>query len=372
MVLPSPTHSTTIASPGPDSESGSSASWLNTSASTFIPKRVTIKSLDGREVDFGAWRRDALASPIVESNSPSIHQTHQKGTPVVRKEALKAKKKRLAKEKKRSAEEEERRSTEEKEKRSAEKVKVRKAEEEKAAEEKTEDEENVVVTPPSTLATARPIEDLGHHRTSSAAIPPPISRQASTSGFKPTPSGFTLGNFSTPTSKTTREESFAAAMSQRWDTSTPTDPAGLGSNRTRIKRGGSRNQPNEIHAADKSNNEVTEDQVVPKLCRRTIPPLQQIRPQLCKPRHSEFYFGSGNIVFVCGNTSFRVQSDLLSNNSQMFSDMLGPVRLAEGHLSDGCSCVHLPDSAEDFGTLLKVFYTPGYVCPAMCSLFAPR
>ena len=137
MVLPSPTHSTTIASPGPDSESGSSASWLNTSASTFIPKRVTIKSLDGREVDFGAWRRDALASPIVESNSPSIHQTHQKGTPVVRKEALKAKKKRLAKEKKRSAEEEERRSTEEKEKRSAEKVKVRKAEEEKAAEEKT-------------------------------------------------------------------------------------------------------------------------------------------------------------------------------------------------------------------------------------------
>ena len=82
-------------------------------------------------------------------------------------------------------------------------------------------------------------------------------------------------------------------------------------------------------------------------------------PQLCKPRRSEFYFESGNVVFVCGNTSFRVQSDLLSNNSQVLSDMLRPARLDGGHLSDGCPCVHLPDSAEDFGTLLKVFYIPG-------------
>ena len=79
----------------------------------------------------------------------------------------------------------------------------------------------------------------------------------------------------------------------------------------------------------------------------------------CRPRHSEFYFGSGNVVLVCEGTSFRVQSDLLSNNSQVFRDMLEPSRLSWEHQSDGCPCVHLSDAAEDFATLLKVFYTSG-------------
>ena len=35
------------------------------------------------------------------------------------------------------------------------------------------------------------------------------------------------------------------------------------------------------------------------------------------------------------------------------------------HLSDGCPCVHLPDAAEDFATLLKAFYTTGCVCHVM-------
>ena len=91
----------------------------------------------------------------------------------------------------------------------------------------------------------------------------------------------------------------------------------------------------------------------------------------CKPRHSEFYFGSGNVVFVCQDTSFRVQSDLLSKNSQVFRGMLKPARLDGEHLSDGCPCIHLPDGAEDFATLLRVFYTSGYVCHAMRTLFVP-
>ena len=38
------------------------------------------------------------------------------------------------------------------------------------------------------------------------------------------------------------------------------------------------------------------------------------------------------------------------------------------HLSDGCPCVHLSDTAEDFATLLRVFYTSGCVCLAICFL----
>jgi translation initiation factor 4G len=116
----------------------------------------------------------------------------------------------------------------------------------------------------------------GRHRTSSAAMPPPISRQASMSGFKPgTPGGFTMGNFSTPTSKMTSEERFA--MSQRSTSGTVTGPGmpfgrpgpmtrttsqgGPGSNRTRSKRGGERNESNKVHAANVFNNQAAKDQV---------------------------------------------------------------------------------------------------------------
>lgn len=100
------------------------------------------------------------------------------------------------------------------------------------------------------------------------------------------------------------------------------------------------------------------------------PDAQQTVPQLCKPRHPNFYFGTGDVVFVCQDISFRVQSDLLSHNSQVFSDMLEPARLNGEHLSDGCPCVHLPDAADDFATLIKLFYTPGCV-RHMNSLCAP-
>ena len=78
-----------------------------------------------------------------------------------------------------------------------------------------------------------------------------------------------------------------------------------------------------------------------------------------RSRHSEFYFESGNVVLVCESTSFRVQSDLLSKNSQVFRDMLEPALLNREHLSDGCPCVHLSDAARDFATLLRVFYASG-------------
>ena len=87
----------------------------------------------------------------------------------------------------------------------------------------------------------------------------------------------------------------------------------------------------------------------------------QTTSHLCKPRHHKFYFESGDLVFVCEETSFRVQSDILTNNSQVFSDMVRKARANGDHLSSGCPCLHLSNTAEDFATLLKVFYTSGYV-----------
>ena len=96
---PSLTSPTAATLPGPGRGSGSGTSRLDTGVGTFLPRKVTIRSLDGREVDFGAWRKkDAPASPVVESNAPLTHQTHQKRISVVRMETVEAKEKRLAEE----------------------------------------------------------------------------------------------------------------------------------------------------------------------------------------------------------------------------------------------------------------------------------
>ena len=93
--------------------------------------------------------------------------------------------------------------------------------------------------------------------------------------------------------------------------------------------------------------------------------------QLCKPKHDKFYFESGDVIFVCEETSFRVQSDILTNNSKVFSDVLQKARADGDHLSNGCLCIHLMDTAGDFAILLKVFYTSGYVGGENHSLFVP-
>ena len=99
-------------------------------ASAFVPKKITIKNQEGRELDFGLFRRrDAPASPVVENNAPPIHQTHQKRTSVIRMETIEAKERRLAEEKER----EEKAKKVEEEKKAAEKK--RKEEEEQRAEE---------------------------------------------------------------------------------------------------------------------------------------------------------------------------------------------------------------------------------------------
>ena len=115
---------------------------MSPGASTFLPRKVTIKTQDGREVDLSAWkRRDTPDSPVVEKSTASIHKTHQKRISVVRMETVEAKEKRLAEEK----EKEKAGKTEEKKTAKKEtlkqKIKRKKKEEEEAERERVRKEE---------------------------------------------------------------------------------------------------------------------------------------------------------------------------------------------------------------------------------------
>jgi len=133
---PPQTLSTTTAPPGPGGGGWSGTSRLNTGASTSLPRKVTIKSQDGREVDLSAWgKKDAPTSPIEESDTLLIHQTHQRTTSVVRMGTVEVKEERLAEEKEKEKEEkargakEKKKAAKGKKKRKAEEERLKKAEE---------------------------------------------------------------------------------------------------------------------------------------------------------------------------------------------------------------------------------------------------
>ena len=78
-------------------------------------------------------------------------------------------------------------------------------------------------------------------------------------------------------------------------------------------------------------------------------------------RHDTFYFEDGNVEIVCGDTIFRVHSTTISFSSSKLRDMLSPSTLLNAPMPEGCPRTVFKDSAEDFGILLKMIYTPGYV-----------
>ena len=78
-------------------------------------------------------------------------------------------------------------------------------------------------------------------------------------------------------------------------------------------------------------------------------------------RHETFYFEDGNVEIVCGDTIFRVHSTTISFSSTKLRDMLSPSTLLDAPMPEGCPRTVFKDSAEDFGILLKMIYTPGYV-----------
>ena len=115
-------------------------SRLNIGASAFVPKKITIKSLDGKEIDLDAWRKsNPPPSPVV---TPSI-QTHQKRISVVRMETVEAKEKRLAewREKGLIVEQMNKKASQKKKRKEAREEKLREFEEERKRKEEEEEAE---------------------------------------------------------------------------------------------------------------------------------------------------------------------------------------------------------------------------------------
>ena len=61
---------------------------------------------------------------------------------------------------------------------------------------------------------------------------------------------------------------------------------------------------------------------------------------------------------MCGNTVFRVHSTVISIFSSKLQEALS---LLQAPAPGGCPRVTISESAEDFGILLKMIYTQGWV-----------
>jgi hypothetical protein len=76
--------------------------------------------------------------------------------------------------------------------------------------------------------------------------------------------------------------------------------------------------------------------------------------------HDTFYFEDGNVEIVCGHTLFRVHSTIISFSSPKLRDILSPLALLHAPTPEGRPRITIPESADDFGILLKMIYTPGW------------
>ena len=81
--------------------------------------------------------------------------------------------------------------------------------------------------------------------------------------------------------------------------------------------------------------------------------------------HDTFYFEDGNVEIVCENTVFRIHSSIISFASSNLRDITSPPTLLNAQMPEGRPRVTVSDSAEDFGALLKMIYTPGWVPPSL-------
>jgi hypothetical protein len=75
------------------------------------------------------------------------------------------------------------------------------------------------------------------------------------------------------------------------------------------------------------------------------------------PIRAEPWFDDGTIVLQPMATQFRVYRGTLTANSSVFRDLFAVTQPLEGEeLVEGCNVVHLSDSAEDWGHVLKALY----------------
>ena len=84
--------------------------------------------------------------------------------------------------------------------------------------------------------------------------------------------------------------------------------------------------------------------------------------------HDTLYFEDGNVEIACGDTIFRVHSTIISFSSSGLREILSRSELLNAPTPEGRPRVTISDSADDFGVLLKMIYTPGLVPLSPCLL----
>ena len=90
-----------------------------------------------------------------------------------------------------------------------------------------------------------------------------------------------------------------------------------------------------------------------------------VGPTVTAP-HKTFYFEDGNTEVLCENTLFRVHTVILSFHSPVLCRIFAQTNLTAAESPNGCPQIFTSDTSEDFATLLKTIYFPGFVTPPAC------
>jgi hypothetical protein len=76
------------------------------------------------------------------------------------------------------------------------------------------------------------------------------------------------------------------------------------------------------------------------------------------PVRSKIWMPYGDIILQAEFTQFRVNRDVLAQNSSVFADMLSVPLPPDEPTVEGCPIVRVTDTAKDWELLLDVLYHP--------------
>ena len=82
--------------------------------------------------------------------------------------------------------------------------------------------------------------------------------------------------------------------------------------------------------------------------------------------HETFYLEDGNVEVLCKNVLFRVHATILSFHSTALRRMFTQTNLTAAESPNGYPRILSSDPPEDFATLLKMIYLPGFVALPTC------
>src|ERR1700761_655826 len=73
---------------------------------------------------------------------------------------------------------------------------------------------------------------------------------------------------------------------------------------------------------------------------------------------SKIWMPRGDIILQTQSTQFRINCDILAQQSPIFRDMFSIPQPVNEPTIDGCPIVHLSDAAKDWELLLETLYNP--------------